>query len=137
MSAVQMQYANVLEQEKRQTEGWQPVISLSSAVFDLISPLREELIFDPREKKRRKMEMLSYCRTPGHMFMSNPFHLPTSAPPQPPGAEQEGRRAPQISRHNSGETKRQRGSQIKLAVLRGKRVRARYKSKQLRRQGGG
>lgn len=39
--------------------------------------------------------------------------------------------------HNGGETERQSGSQIKRAPLWGKRVRAPYKSKQLRRQDGG
>lgn len=44
------------------------------------------------------METLSYCRTPSHVFMSDPSQ---------PGAEQEGRRTPQIKRTAAARLERQ------------------------------
>lgn len=64
MSAVGMQYANGLDQEGRQTDrqGCSRLILLKLVGFGSI--LLEEIIFDP--------EMLTYCRTPSHMFTSDP-----------------------------------------------------------------
>lgn len=119
MSAVGTQYAN--SEDRKVDRKAESSLSLWRSV-----PL--SLPHSGGGEGREENEGLGYRSTPSLMFMSNPSQTRRGAG---------GPKSVTNQTCSGGETKRRSGSQIKRALLRGQRVSARYKSKQLRQWDGG